>query len=106
MNNIQKGGIIKWLMIVIALVALASFYFDFSVQEVVEDEQTQSNISYVSTHVSDFYKTYLSEKVNYLWNDVFLDFIWTNFKGNMETLKEGDSTRLNMLNTTLDEISK
>jgi magnesium-transporting ATPase (P-type) len=75
----EKGGIIKWIIIIIAIIALASFFFDFSVQEVVEDEQTQENFQYIWTNLSSLYQTYLSHIINTIWN-FFLTYIRANLK--------------------------
>lgn len=93
MRNTEQGSL-KWIFIIIVALIIASFYFDFSIQEAVEDEQTQSNFTYLWNNIVTFYDTYLSEKVNYLWNDVFLDLIWSSFTENMQNIKEGDMTSI------------
>lgn len=92
----KKRGSLKWIFIIVIAIIIASFYFDFSIQEAVEDEQTQSNFAYVWNNIVTFYNTYLSEKVNYLWNDIFLDLIWNSFVGNMENLKAGEMTSIEL----------
>jgi hypothetical protein len=73
----QQGSILKWIIIIIAVIALASFFFDFSVQEVVEDQQTQENFHYIWSHLVSFYNSYLSELMNKLWN-FFIQYVWSN----------------------------
>jgi hypothetical protein len=95
--NKQKGGLVKWFLVIIAIIALASFFFDFSVQEVVEDEQTQENFGYIWTNVSYFYDTYLESSVSYLWNDIFIDLIWNNFTRDLGSMKAGEATSFETL---------
>ncbi len=90
--NKQKGGIIKFLIIVIALIALASFFFNFSVQDVVENPQTQQNFSYIWTHASSVYHSYLATPVNFIWNDIITNTIWHNFIENRNLAKAGKPT--------------
>lgn len=88
MKNKQTGSI-KWIILIIIAIALASFFFDFNVQDVVEDEQTQSNFTYIWSNVSNLYQTYLADRVNYLWNDIFLNTIWSNYIENKELIQAG-----------------
>ncbi len=90
--NKQNGGIIKWLIVIITIIFLASFFFNFSIQDVVEDDQSQSNIEYIWSHVSNFYNIYLADKIDYLWNNIFIDLIWNNFIGDLENIKAGKET--------------
>lgn len=101
--NKQKGGIIKWLIIIIALIAAASFFFDFSIQEVIENEQTQSNFRYIWNQIFTFYNTYLADKVNYLWNDIFIDLIWNNFTSDLENMKAGEPTSFELASPTVTQ---
>ncbi len=77
--QIKQKGSIKWILIIIIAIALASYYLDFSVREIAENEQTKSNLSYIWENISDFYLKYLSKAVSYVWNDIFVDIIWKNF---------------------------
>ena len=51
-NRFKTGerGFIKWIIIIIIGLILASYFFDFSVQDAIEDERTQSNWEYIQTH--------------------------------------------------------
>lgn len=94
MEKTSQKGSIKWILIIIVALVIASFYFDFSVQEAVEDEQTQANFTYVWNNIVTFYDSYLREKVNYFWNEIFLDLIWDSFTENMKNIKTGELTTL------------
>lgn len=93
-NTKQTGerGLIKWILLIIVALVLASYFFDFSVKEAVEDEQTQSNFEYIQTNTTDFWNEHLKSTADYLWNNVFIDLIWESFVENMERLKDGENT--------------
>lgn len=97
MKTNYKKGSLKWIIYIIIGIALASFYFGFSVQDVVENEQTQSNFSYISTHLGTFYEAHLAEKVNYIWNDIIVDLLWNSFIENMQRVRNGEPTNIEML---------
>ncbi len=101
MINTQRGSL-KWIFIIVIAIIVASFYFDFSIQEAVEDEQTQSNFTYIWNNIVTFYNTYLADKVNYLWNDVFIDLIWDSFTENMQNLKTGELTSIETAAPTIE----
>ena len=95
--NKQKGGLLKWLIIIIALIALASYFFGFSVQDVVENPQTQANYHYVLDHVEPLYVQYVAPTVQFLWNDIFMRYVWNNFRSDISSMKEGKPTLLEKL---------
>lgn len=88
MINKQKGSL-KWIIVIIIAFFLASFYLDFNVKEVVEDEQTQENVEYVTENSKSFYENHLKDKVRYFWDEIFIKYIWESFTSNMERLKDG-----------------
>jgi hypothetical protein len=87
-----ERGALRWIIVAIIALVVASYFFDFSVQDAVEDEQTQSNFEYISTKVLEFWDEHLAVTAHYLWDDVFLEIIWAGFIENMERLREGDNT--------------
>ena len=95
--NKQKGGLIKWLIIIIALIALASYFFGFSIQDVVENPQTQANFHYVVDHVGPLYTQYIAPTIQFLWNDVFMRYVWSNFSSDISAMRNGDQTLLEKL---------
>lgn len=90
-NTNQKGGILKWVLTVIVVIILASYFFDFNVQEAVEDEQTQSNLAYIWEKVILFWDTYLQEPASYLWHDVFIDLLWETFIDQFNAMRAGET---------------
>ena len=97
--NKQKGGIIRWLVTIIAIIALASFFFNFSIQAVVENEQTQENASYITTKLNTFYQEHLAANVGYIWNNIIVDLFWNNIIDNMERIKKGEPTNIGGLSS-------
>lgn len=89
-NNKTKGSL-KWIIIIVVGIILASYFFDFSVKDAVEDEQTQSNFNYIKIEVSDFYNEHLKKHVDYIWKDIFVDLIWKSFVGDLEKMKAGET---------------
>lgn len=85
----EKGSIKRIILLIIAI-ALASYFFDFSVQEVVEHEQTQSNYSYIKNHVVNFYQNYLHEPIRYLWDQIIVDLLWNPFVESLGDIKSGE----------------
>lgn len=93
MKNKQKGSL-KWIFIIVIAIIIASVYFNFDIQKAIEHEQTQSNFAYIWKHIMNFYNKYLSDKINYLWNNVFTELIWESFIENMKNIKAGELTSL------------
>lgn len=74
MNIIQlykktgKKGSLKWIFIILIAIVVASYFFDFDVQEAIEDEQTQSNLGYLRDNITLFYQEHLQEYVEPIFN--------------------------------------
>lgn len=85
-NKNREVGSLKWILIIIIVLGLASYYFGFSVQNVVQNPQTQANFNYVWGPISNFWNTNLASTANYLWNDIFINIIWANFVAFLQSL--------------------
>ena len=95
MNTLKQTGergLVRWILLIVIAIVLASYFFDFSVQDAVEDEQTQSNFGYIQKNAIEIWDTYLASTANYLWNDIFIELIWESFVDNMQQLKDGENT--------------
>lgn len=79
-----ESGSIKWIILIIIALVIASYFFDFNVQEAIEDEQTQSNYNYIKTHLVNFYNAYLQQPIDFIWNDILIDFVWNNISGALQ----------------------
>lgn len=86
-----ESGSIKWIILIVIGIIIASYFFDFSVQEAVEDEQTQSNFNYLKEQLLNFYNLYLRNITEQFWN-FFIDNIWNVFLENMQSIENGEPT--------------
>ena len=59
MNSTQQRGFLRWVIMLIIAIILVSYFFDFNLEEAVEDEQTQSNFQYILEQLRVFYETIL-----------------------------------------------
>ena len=91
-TNIRTGerGLIKWILLIIIAIVLASYFFDFSVRDAVEDEQTQDNFGYIQTHTVSFWDKHLKSTANYLWDSIFIDLLWDSFNDKLQRIKDGE----------------
>ena len=89
----------------LSIISRISFFFDFSVREAVEDEQTQDNFSYISTNAISFWNSHLKTTAHYLWDDVFIDLLWESFTENLTRLKDGEPTIFEELAPNVDGFS-
>ena len=87
----NQQGSLKWIIILAMGIIIASYFFDFSLQEAIEDEQTQSNWEYIRTNLIQFYETYLEEYVE-IFTNFFLEYIWEPLTENFENLRSGEPT--------------
>jgi len=92
----QQGGFVKFIILIIIAIIVFS-YFGFDIKGVVESPRTQENLSYVWSFVLSIWTNYLSEPILYFWNSIFIDILWESFVSNMERLKEGQPTDLELL---------
>lgn len=71
-KQIQTGerGFLKWIIMIVIAIIIASYFFDFNVQEAVEDEQTQSNFKYITTEIKDYYNDRIKPFIIDGWNSM------------------------------------
>jgi len=91
----MNGGLIK-LVILIVIVILALSYFGFDLKTFIESDQTQGNLKYVWGFVVNVWQNYLKGPLTYLWDEIFIKLIWESFTGNMEKIKSGEPTDLEL----------
>lgn len=82
-NSLNRGevGSIKWIILIILALVIASYFFDFNIQEAVEDEQTQSNFNYIKNNLITYYESYLKTPLDFFWNEIVINIIWVNISG-------------------------
>ena len=69
------GGFIKWLIIIIILVLILS-YFGFDLKGLIEKEQTQENFKAVFAFFGKLWNDYLKRPVVYVWDEIIIGFVW------------------------------
>lgn len=102
MKTKNQRGFIKIIVIVILIVILLGI-FGFNLRGLIEKPLVQENLNYVWGAVVTIWQDYLARPVMYLWNDIFIDLIWGSFVSNMERLKAGEPTDID-LNTPYVEV--
>ncbi len=88
----QKGSILRFLLILIIAFFIASYYFNFSIRDIVESPKVRENVEYVKENVSPFYNTYLKDIINGK-QEQFVDFLKSSLVsliagGNLHTMEE------------------
>ena len=78
-----KSGIIRWILLIIVGILLLS-YFGFDLRGLVEDDQTQSNFSFIWEFLADVWdfvvnvwETYVQEPAGYIWG--FIKNMWNRW---------------------------
>jgi hypothetical protein len=94
-NLSEKRGFIKLLIIIFIGIIVIS-YFGFDIRSIVESPQSQSNLGYVWGFLTNIWTTYLMQPVTYFWNNIFIDLLWNSFVANMEKIKNGEATDLEL----------
>lgn len=87
----NRGFIIKLIIIIIALILIASF-FGFDIQSFTESSQVQENFAYVIGLGKLVWDKYLSKPLLYFWQNIFIDLLWGSFTSNLERIKKGEPT--------------
>lgn len=103
-RNPQQGIVKTIILIVIALLFLS--YLGFDLRRAAEDPKTRSNFSYAIGFATTTWNTYLARPASYLWNDVFIDLIWTTAIDNLENIRDGKSTSIEHEGPKLPSTSK
>ncbi|MEN9614514.1 MAG: hypothetical protein RLZZ347_821 [Candidatus Parcubacteria bacterium] len=100
--NKQSGFVRIILIILIAILILS--YFGIDIKGVVEAPGTQKNIGYVWGWTVYVWSTYLEKPFNYLWHDIFIDKLWSQFLDTLATIKKGGNP--NPAGPTVDGLAK
>jgi hypothetical protein len=88
------------LFIILILVTLGLFGVSVE-RDVVQNENVQENVSYVSTGAIGFWNTYLREPARWVWEDFIVGILWETFARNMGRLRDGQ-TPIDFTNENLE----
>ena len=88
----QKGSILRFLLVLVIAFFIASYYFDFSLRDMMESPRVKENIEYVKEHVGPFYDTYLKDVIKEK-QEQFIDFLKSSLisliaGGNLHVMEE------------------
>ena len=88
--NTQRG-LIKLVLVIIILILVLS-YFGFNLRAIVESPVAQENLGYAWGLVVTVWNNYLERPALYLWNDIFLNLLWSSFTSNLQRIRDGEPT--------------
>ncbi|MDO8575594.1 MAG: hypothetical protein Q7R78_02745 [bacterium] len=75
-NNRNRGaGLLKTILIVVVIIIVLS-YIGFDIRSAIESDQSKKNFGYVKAVTVTIWERYLERPVVYLYNDIFIPYIW------------------------------
>ena len=83
-----QSGLIKLIVLIIIAIAILS-YLGFDLRAFINSPIVQDNFGFVFSFVGGVWNNYLAGPASYLWNDIFIKFLWNSFIDNLERIKEG-----------------
>ncbi len=89
-NTREKGSILRFLLILVIAFFIASYYFDFSLRDVMESPRVRENIAYVKENAKPLYEKYLKDTIKEKGNEAFefiRGYLWAAFTGGLSDLK-------------------
>ncbi|MEK7662394.1 MAG: hypothetical protein AAB355_02805 [Patescibacteria group bacterium] len=102
----QKGFILKLIVILVALFFILS-YFNINIKSVMQSPTTVENAKYLLALGKSIWSGYLEKPTDYLWNNIFADYIKGAFKQNIENLtalKEGRAAEIQIFPQFLPQL--
>jgi len=105
-NSKQRGFILKLIVILVALFFVLS-YFKIDIKSVMESPVTAQNAKYLLALGKSIWKGYLEQPTDYLWNNIFADYIKEAFKQNVRNLtalKEGRAAEIQIFPQFLPQL--
>ncbi len=100
MNNKsdKKRGIsILGVLLLGIILLLVLSYFDISIRSIVEGPSGKDNFSYAGGVGRNLWNEYFKEPLEYFWKEIWLEIFWHPFVDNMERLRDGKPTDLEMM---------
>lgn len=73
MQNLRQKGFIQWIILVIVLILIVS-YFGIDLTALIESERFQNNLEYVIQILGNIWNTYLKEPLGALLKAIFKPF--------------------------------
>jgi ABC-type phosphate/phosphonate transport system permease subunit len=77
----NRGLVRTILLVIVLLIVLA--YFGLNIRSIVASQTFQDNWAFLKTFTIDLWNNYLSGPIVYLWNKIFIPFIWNPIIDNL-----------------------
>lgn len=87
----SNGGLVKTVILVV-IILLVLAYFGFNLRSVVNSPTFQDNWALIRDAVVSLWNTYLRAPADYLWNQIFMPYIWQPLIRNLEKMKADQPT--------------
>ncbi|MBY0376738.1 hypothetical protein K2P96_02075 [Patescibacteria group bacterium] len=94
-SSSKTGGIsILGLLVLGFILIVVLSHFNISIKEEVQNPTTQDNLNYVGGATTTFWGKYIAGPVNYIWNKIFIPYIWNPFADAMNSLRTGQNSEM------------
>lgn len=94
-SNSKTGGIsILGILILGFILILILGHFNISIKEEVQNPTTQENINYVGGASSSIWSKYIAGPVSYIWNKIFIPYVWNPFADAINSLRTGQNSEI------------
>ena len=80
-------GLVKSVIIFIVVLLILA-YLGLNIRGIVASPTFRDNWSFMSETASTVWNSYLKRPANYIWNDVFVSFIWEPAIKNLTRMKD------------------
>ena len=71
----SNRGLIKMIVLIIVLLLIMG-YLGFNLRAIVSSETFQDNWSFIRDLSVNVWNNYLSRPLGYLWNEIFIPYVW------------------------------
>jgi hypothetical protein len=84
----------KWIIVsVICLIILGNLGID--VKKAIDSKVAQSNVQYAKNIVIFIWDKYLEQPLKFLWNEIFVKYVWGIAKDSLDSKLKGREMELN-----------
>ena len=92
MASNKKSGFIKLILLIVVVILVLS-YFGVNLRNVANSDAGQANFSFLKETcikvwdwIVNVWQTYLADKASYLWNDVYVKYVWVPFTQSIDKI--------------------
>lgn len=87
-NFDQKGIIIKWIVIIIAIILVLS-YFNVNIEQFLQKPIVKDNFGFVTNKILYVWQNYLQKPARFVFK-FFIYYIWTPLIDGLERMRNGE----------------